>query len=674
MADLRSPEKRYRPEIEGIRTVATLLVVMYHMWFGKVSGGIDVFFVLSGYLITLSLLSRIERSGKVEFGNFWFGLATRLFPQALFVIIVIGSLSLILLPKFEWNEIIAHMTASTFAFENWRLAFDAVDYLASDEFASPFQHYWSLGVQGQFYLLWPCVILLSYWLARDVLHKPVRKTLAAVLAVIFTVSLGYSIYITSVNQPWAYFDTFARMWEFAAGGLFALFSPYLVFNKKIHTLLGWSGLAVICLTGVLVPVSDVFPGVMAMIPILGTVFVLTAAENSSKIGVDRLLGMRPFIYLGGLSYGIYLWHWPLLIFYQTATNQLTVPFSAGLEILFVTAVLAFITTNMLERPVLKLKKYKREGKLTSVLVVLLLTAEFTAISIAVYIDNAKAVFVPESAEQAVYPGAQSIFYDIEPAKFVDFIPSSLEVRGDLPAFYDDAACVGKDEIEVKKCSFGKTDNPAYTVALVGGSHSGHWFPALDELAEELDFQIDVYNSDGCRFTNEDPDNHLTKNCLKWNENLIEQLKESPPDLVFTTATLNKHRTVPAGYIGQWKELEDISTVFAVRDNPRMKENIPLCLEYVDDPMKCAIDREQGISDEVPWENTAGIPDNVIFADLSDYFCDEQTCYPVIGNIIVYRDNNHLTAAYSKTMAPALKAPLEKALAGTDSRKASADRE
>jgi len=252
-----------------------------------------------------------------------------------------------------------------------------------------------------------------------------------------------------------------------------------------------------------------------------------------------------------------------------------------------------------------------------------------------------------------------------PTKGLEPIPSLLAIKQELPSFYDQKECFGINQIEVKKCSYGELDNPDYTIALVGGSHSSHWFPALEILAEELNFQIDLYNHDGCRFTNDDVWNHLTENCLAWNANLMEQLQEEPPDLVFTTSTLNKRDVVPTGFIGQWKQLEGITTIFAVRDTPRMKESIPKCLENAEDPLDCAITRDEGVSKVAPWERLEVAPQNVIFTDLTDLFCDETTCYPIIGNVIVYRDNNHLSTQYSKTLAPALKQPLKEALESLD---------
>jgi len=665
MTDLKKPEKRYRPEIEGIRTIATLLIAVYHIWFGRVSGGVDVFFILSGFLITMSLLSRIERTGAVNLGEFLLGLSRRLFTQALLVIVVIGGLSLVFLPQFEWGEIIRHMTASIFYYENWRLAFDAVDYLAQDNSASPFQHYWSLGVQVQFYIIWPLLIIMVYFLAQKVFKTPMRKTFLVALIIIFTSSISYSIYHTNLNQPWAYFDTFARMWEFSVGGLLALILPYLFLNKWVNTFLGWLGLLTVCLTGVLLPVSTVFPGYLALVPISGVLLIIIASENSTRFGVNRILSLKPLMFLGGLTYGIYLWHWPLLIFYQSYMNTKTVPLIDGVLILLLTLVLSYISTKLIEAPVLKIDIRKMKGKVAALLVVILCVSGSSTILISLYIDKVKADTVVTSQNEEDYPGARAFYENIKPTEGLEPIPSLLDITLDLPLFYDQEECLGKNQIEVKKCSYGVLDNPDYIIALVGGSHSGHWFPALEILAEELNFQIDLYNHDGCRFTNDDVWDHLTETCLDWNANLMEHLKEEPPDLVFTTSTLNKRDVVPTGYIGQWKHLEGITTIFAVRDSPRMKEHIPSCLRNADDPLDCAITRDEGVSKVVPWERLEAAPPNVIFTDLTDSFCDDTTCYPVIGNVIVYRDDNHLTAQYAKTLAPSLKQPLKEALESLD---------
>lgn len=664
MVDLKVPEKRYRTEIEGLRTIATLLIAIYHICLGRVSEGVDVFFVLSGFLITMSLISKIERTGKIHFGNYLLGLAKRLFPLALTVIIFITGLSIVLLPQVQWDQITSHMLASTLFFENWRLSLDAVDYLAQADVASPFQHFWSMSVQGQFYIIWPFLIFLTYILAQKILKTPVRKTLLAVLLIVFVLSLSYSIYITNLNQPWAYFDLLARVWEFSLGGIFAILLPYLSLNKWISTFIGWVGLLIVCFTGVIIPVSDLFPGYIALLPIGGALLLILSAESSTRFGVDKILGSKPFLFFGRYTYGFYLWHWPLLIFYKVYMDTSTVSIAHGLLILFATFILSYVSTKFIETPIREIDARQSKAELIFVLCVMLVPVLLTNFSFNYFMEQAKAQKPLEYSIQD-YPGALEFQQNIEPNEGIELIPSMVNVKTDLALFYDDKQCFTNKGAVVTKCSYGVTDNPNYIIALVGGSHSGHWFPALEVLAEELNFQIDVYIRDGCRFTNDDFGGQITSDCLVWNEKVMDVLIKDPLDLVFTTSTLNKRDTVPIGYIGQWSRLEGITQIFAIRDNPRMAEDVPTCVERVSDPSECSVPKNQGVSEIVPWENTEGIPSNVTFADLTDNFCDESKCYGVIGNIIVYRDMHHITAEYAKTLAPALRKPLADALNGLD---------
>jgi len=656
LGDLKVPIKKFRPEIEGVRTVAALLVAIYHIWLGSVSGGVDVFFIVSGFLITTSLLSRIEKFGEINLLEYYLGLAKRLFPLAFTVLLFTTIVSVLIMPKAQWRQIISEVFSSTFYFQNWRLSFNSVDYLAQNNEASPLQHFWALSIQGQFYLTWPFIILLSYYIARKVLKTPVRKTLLAVLIVIFTLSITYSVYITAVNQPWAYFDTFARAWEFSLGGILALLIPYLSFNKSMSMLIGWIGLAIICLTGILLPVSTVFPGFAALLPTSGVILILISAENSSRFGVNRLLGSKPFLLFGNISYGFYLWHFPLLIFYFAYTGNETVTLLGGIALLLMTFVLSLISTKVIEAPVRKINLKQSKIKAISIVIAFMLPVLIANSSWRVYVEQSnESLKGIQSLED--YPGARSIFENISPTPGLEPFPSTALIKEDLPAFYNQPGCVSWQGSQVTKCSFGVLENPDYTIGLVGGSHSGHWFPALEQLTNELNIKIDVYNQDGCRFTDDDFGGILTESCMEWNRLVIEELQVNPPDLVFTTANVNNGDTIPEGYLSQWEKLEGITEIFAIRDNPRMKQDIPLCIEREKDDNNCSISRDKALSEIPPWENTEVIPSNVTFGDLSDSFCDNQTCPPVIGNVIVYRDKHHISTAYSRTLAPALKEQL-----------------
>lgn len=660
MTDLRIPEKRFRPEIEGVRVVAALLVAIYHIWIGAVSGGVDVFFIVSGYLITTSLLNRVEREGKIHLFEYILGLARRLFPLAFTVILTIAVFSFFLLPQSQWQSVISQIFSSALYFQNWELATNSVDYLERDNGVSPFQHFWALSIQGQFYITWPLIIFLSYLLARKIFKTPIRKTLLCILILLFATSLSYSIYITNVNQPWAYFDTFARVWEFSLGGILALLLPYIRLNRTISIVIGWLGLAFIALTGIILPVSDVFPGYAALLPTTSVILIIIAAENGSRFGVEKFLGSKPFLSLGSISYGFYLWHWPLLIFYNAYFNTKEVSLIAGLAIMVITLILSFITSKLLEVPVRKISVKKAKKKLIPILAAMMLPAFLFGIFWMVYV-NQQTANISSYPELKNYPGAIAIHEGFEPEQKLEPKPSTLLAKEHLPLFYEDEDCFSyMNEDKLKMCSYGDKENPEYVVALVGGSHSGHWFPALHEIADDLNIQIDVYNKDACRFSADDFDGFLTESCMKWNEQVIEVLKEKKPDLVFTTANVGSGDKIPEGYLGAWKALEGVTEVFAIRDNPRMLEDIPLCIDEKG-PEECSVPRDEALSEVAPWENTENIPDNVTFADLSDYFCNEDTCEPVIGNVLVYRDQHHLTTLYSQTLGPALKVPLSETL-------------
>ncbi|WP_163539690.1 acyltransferase family protein [Gracilibacillus sp. YIM 98692] len=653
MTDLKAPEKRFRPEIEGVRVLAAFLVAIYHIWLGSVSGGVDVFFIVSGYLITTSLLSKMIKEGKVNIFEYLLGLMRRLLPLALTVSFFVTIGAIYILPQSRWSDTIPEIFASIFYYQNWQLAFNAVDYLAQNNAASPFQHFWALSLQGQFYVTWPIVIFIAYLIARKILKTPVRKTLLAILSIIFIASLSYSIYITTVNQPWAYFDSFARVWEFSLGGILALLIPYLSWKKSVNLIVGWLGFAIISLTGIILPVTDVFPGYAALLPTFGVILVIVSAENASKYGVQRFLGSKPLLYLGSMSYAFYLWHWPLLIFYLSYFGVEQASFIGGVAIILTALVLSFASTKMLETPVRKISVKQSKVRLATVLVCFLLPVVAVGTSWNIHVKETLAEINEETdAEEEL--DAPSIHDHIGEAPSGELTPPLLQAPGDLAEFYDDKECYSSTtDPEAKICYRGNTDNPDYTVALVGGSHSGHWYPPLKELSESLNFEIELYNKDACRFSTNDFDGKLSESCMEWNDNILEPMLENPPDLIFTTASVAGGSTVPSGYIGMWEKLEGITEVLAVRDNPRMPEKVPQCIEEKGFE-ECTVKRKYVLSEEIPWEKTENIPDNVTFADLSDYFCDEEACYPVIGDVIVYRDQHHLTATYARTLAEPLR--------------------
>jgi len=347
---LHKPPAVFRPEIEGLRAIAAILVAVFHIWLGRVSGGVDVFFVVSSFLITTGLLGHIDRWQRVDFALFWGRLIKRLVPVAYLVLCAVVVVGIVMMPKSRWKDTIEQVAASALYLENWALAFRSVDYLAQHEAVSPVQHFWALSVQGQFYLLWPMLVAGAAFVARRA-KIGFRPVLVATLSVIFFLSLAFSVWFTAKNQPFAYFHTLARAWEFSMGALLAVAIPFLKPSKWLRVALGWLGVAAIISCGILLQVSRVFPGYAALWPTLAAVCIIVAGTSGSRFGADRLLASRPMVYMGGISYGIYLWHFPILAFWRQYAQPYELPAAAGVAILVLSIGLAALSTRYIENRV-----------------------------------------------------------------------------------------------------------------------------------------------------------------------------------------------------------------------------------------------------------------------------------------------------------------------------------
>lgn len=667
----------FRPEIEGVRAVAAILVAVYHVWFGTVSGGVDVFFIISGFLITTTLLASFERDGEIKIMNYFMRLVRRLFPMAFLVLSVTAFASWLLLPEIRWVQTLQELIASALYVENWLLAVNSVDYLAQNNEASPVQHFWALSMQGQFYLLWPIILIFALRLSRKSEMKT-RDFLLWILSGIFILSMVYSVYITTTQQVWAYFDTFARLWEFTLGGLTALVIGSIKLTPFWSRVTGWLGLIVILATGAVLPVEDLFPGIAALLPTMGAVAVITAAPQLASGGVQWIVAAKPLVWFGQYAYAFYLWHWPVLIFYYLISGVESVSWIAGMILIVLSFLLALGTTILVENPLRSLVHRMEPVYATAAagffilpfIVVLLVwqgeidestgTSSFQQEqggSDEIEEDDTNEAGddgFPYSVSDPEYPGAMGLFEEVEVPYQEDVIPSPVNARDSLPPVYEDDCHQNQTSPDVIACTYGYSEeNPDYTIALVGGSHSAHWLPALQEISEEYRIRIESYTKSNCRFTTDDLD-ELSDGCLPWGETLLEMLQEDPPDLVFTTSTAMEGDEIPEGFLDKWGALEEADIdVLAVRDVPWMEFDVAACVsEEGEDAMAdCTTSAEDVLYQGNPWEELDDQPANVTYADFNPYVCPDGECLPIIGNVLVYRDSNHLTREYVLTMTP-----------------------
>ncbi|WP_028648250.1 acyltransferase family protein [Nocardiopsis sp. CNT312] len=647
----------HRADIDGLRAVAVLLVAAYHVWFGRVSGGVDVFLMLTGFFITASLV-RSATGGGLRYGAFLARLAARLVPTAAIVVLATLGGTWLLLSEIRWRDAPREAAAALLYHTNWHLALDSVDYLARDGDVSPFQHFWSLSVQGQFYLVWPVLVAAAVWAARRRGSDP-RPLLAVALSAVFTLSLAYSVLMTRADQPWAYFDTGARMWELALGGLLALALTRIDLPRGPRVALGWAGLVSLVLCGALLQVSSVFPGYAALWPTLAAAAVVAAGPRGSALGVDQLLALRPLRYLGSISYALYLWHWPLLVFYLSVTGRDLATPLGGAAVIAVSVALAAATTPAADRLAALGRGGGRRAALkgTAVALACLLPVLLTAGAWFGYQSTERDRLSALAEEGGGYPGAEG---DGTAADLPVYPPLAWAAE-DAPRTYDDGCNQTTAAAEVIVCEYG-SDAPVRTVALVGGSHAAHWFPALEDLALEHDWRVVNIVKGACLFTDA-PQTYRGEPytaCAEWNRGVMAELDRLRPDTVFTTGTTTSLDTsagygeeqVVDGYVERWRELDGMGIgVVAVRDTPRFGFDVPGCLAGAA-PEECTSAPGESMAEVSPLEGL-DLPENVTVLDLTDRFCDTDVCRPVIGNVLVYWDSSHIGATFMRTLAPEL---------------------
>jgi peptidoglycan/LPS O-acetylase OafA/YrhL len=569
------------------------------------------------------------------------------------------------LPRTLWDQTIRQTFTSIFYVQNWQLALDAVDYLQEGQAASPLQHYWALSVQGQFYLLWPIVLAASVALAARLGAKH-RTIMLGAFAAIFVASFALSIVETQRNQAFTYFNTFARLWEFCLGAVLAVL-PNVNLRREVRVAFGWIGLAGIISCGAIFQVARVFPGYAASWPVGCAMLIMMAGNSGSRFGADRVLGSKPLVYLGGISYALYLWHWPVLVFYRWFTD-FTVGLVAGLGVLGASIALAAISTRLVENPIrfspIKLGTLRRLAVfvLVGVSPTLLVSAAWAAY----YVQQKEYDGRPISVDNPDYPGAlvleNGFRYAGQPK--VPPYPGTLAVQHDTASIYSDGCYGPEADWERVHCIYGDRES-ARTLALVGASHSVHWLPALDVIAKKHGWRIVVFTKSNCLFSDSLGEIEQDFYCTEWNERALAILLEDRPQVVFTTATrgLGADEHVPAGFLSRWDRLRTAGIqVIAVRDTPWMQFWVPECLDMKrNDSASCAQVRAKLLADRSPFLDLSNRPANVNFIDMTDYFCDETSCPPVIGNVIVYMDDSHITSTYSRTLVPMLSRKLAGAL-------------
>lgn len=654
-------EDRTRPEILVLRGVAVLAILVHHLWEPRLPGGLaalDVFFVISGYLVTGILFDARERDGRVSLAAFLARRARRILPSAVTVLLacLVGMFAFVSIT--DWGRVAGELFASAVFLENWALIAAGQAYAAPDV-ATAVQHYWTLAVEVQFYIVW--AVMLMVLLGRGSGAGRRRAATAGIVSVL-AVSLAVSIVWCAVAPASGYLSTATRMWELAAGGLLAaLFRRIPRFRVALPlSIAGWLAIFV---SFVIYDPSVPWPSWRALLPVGGAVLVIAAGVPRESRWWRALSDNALTRNLAESSYAIYLWHWPLLVFAQQAIGHSpTTPQKIGIAI--ASLALGWATTRWVERP-LRFGWLRQTRPLATLTVAVLAIALVAAPPLAVRtvmqrtteLYNAIAT-APKAGlcvgAEARAPGAQCT-----DGPYTGLSPDPLGDWEQVSVLHAMGCATDNISAEVQSCRFGDPKGTIH-VALVGDSHAMKLWPALQVIATQQGWDLVTYLKAQCEFAAPGPDD-ATNGCAGWRASVAQRLRtDGPWDLVVTTGA--SHETsgpdAPAAFRAEWQPVLDTGArLVDVRDDPYLGADVHACVvAHLHDTSACDRARSESLLPDSMAE-TALTMTGASVVDLTNLFCSDATCFAVVGGVITHRDEDHITDDFSRSYAPYLAAQL-----------------
>lgn len=649
----------FRRDIQGLRAVAVLGVVLSHagaLWLPGGYVGVDVFFVISGFLITGLLHKEIVATGSIALRAFYARRIRRLLPASAVVLLATVAWSKIFLPPLLLPDIAQDALATSAFLSNMWFAYSGTDYLAGTA-PSLFQHYWSLALEEQFYLVWP-LLMVAIASASCQTSKGLRVSLTCLSAV----SLVACIVLTSVDQPWAFFGLPTRAWELGAGGLLAISAGAISkWPYRLRRLLSWSGLATVLGTMVFFSEDLIFPGWAAVVPVVGALAIIAGG-----CGMDapfRPLSSPVAQYFGKISYSLYLWHWPLLTMPALIWGTTEVWWIAPACVL-TAVVLAHLTHKYVEMkfqhlPVLTSKlrwSYALGAGLTTVAIL----ASFGLGRLPV-LDAGREVPAPSAKEITQAPPVAS------------FVPSNVSPRivdsGDsLPDVYRDGCHADFRDSASPSCTYGNAA-AAQTMVLFGDSHAAQWFSPLRRIAEQSGTRLVSLTKASCPSVSITVGNRYNRDypeCAEWRADAIQRINEIRPSVILMTNYSSVYRTLghagEDGYAEAWaaglattlQQLPQETRTLILGDTPSWPDSPNICLSAnLNQADTCALPASDLIDDEaLEIERQVVEREGGKFVASSEWFCAEK-CSPVAWNVLVYRDESHVTDEMAALLATRL---------------------
>jgi peptidoglycan/LPS O-acetylase OafA/YrhL len=649
----------FRPDVEGLRAVAIVLVLICHAGIGAASGGyvgVDVFFVISGFVITRVLVSELDATGRLSLAGFYARRVKRLMPQALTVIAAVVLGAWLLLPPLMAEAVADDVMAAGAYAMNWRLSAAAVDYfaVAGDR---PLDHFWSLAVEEQFYVVWPLLLLVLSW------RRPpaARGRILLAVGVIAAASFAFAIGEVRASPGSAYFSPAARAWELALGGLVALAGRPL--PRRVAFVAAWCGAAAILLATLRFGADTAVPGLPALLPTVGAAALIAAGASTVPAWPTRALCTRPARYVGRISYAWYIWHWPVLVF---ATQHGPRSTAAGVVATLVSVVPAIVTHRWIEEPLRRSRLHLRRPRLT-----LGVALACPAFAVACGIALSASIASPARlAADQVEGAAQLARTHTLQESATALRPTPREADADRGRSHADGCLVSERAETSPPCVYGDRRSGT-TAVLFGDSHAMEFFPALERIARRRHWRLVQLTKAGCppmpvRVFN--PILHREyRECGPWREYALRRIERQERPALIVAGSSSYYgvidggrrtvgdagaRALAAAYGGVLRRLRATAPhVIVLSDPPRPPFDVPGCVsQSLSHLRRCAFAPDPAlVRSRIVTAAVRRVP-GVQAIDAAGRFCLPDVCPAVIGNVLVYRNSGHVTATFAETLA------------------------
>jgi peptidoglycan/LPS O-acetylase OafA/YrhL len=714
--------QEFRPDVAGLRAVAIVLVVLYHVPVRTLSGGyvgVDVFFVISGFLITRQLVGELRASGRISFLAFYARRARRILPAATLAVMVTAIASAAILDPLAAQRSIKDGLSAVYFGANVHFAVQGTDYFNAGLSPSPVQHYWSLSVEEQFYVVWPLLLIVTslVWLSGrrkdsakfNVSRRSSLVVVPFVLVLLIAVSLFASVRQTTTNPSWAYFSILTRAWELAVGALAALALPHVKrMDPRVAVPVTWAGLVCIAIAATSFSGSTTYPGDAALLPVLGAAAVIVGGSGASRRwGAVALLGARPFQRTGEWSYSWYLWHWPALVLVAALLGH-ALSEVQGLAVAAASLGVAVVSFVVVEQPIRRSQVLVRRPRLGLAFGAALVGCAIGVValsSLVVGLPVPKAAAAPVlTAPSANEPKGAGLRAELTPARLrpqatpswlraaltpswlgADLIagaktrgaPANLQpplatASQAKPLIVLNACSLQRAGVRSKPCVYG--DRASHTsVVLFGDSHATVWFPALNLISKQQHWRLVDFTKADCP----PPEVSIPlggspyPQCSAWRHNAEAQIAALHPALVILSGArwlvqvAQREPGTPTGYGGAWldglaatfKFLRHVAShVVFISDTPMLGQWAPDCVSgHLSNVRPCTVTVRAGTLFPAVKARELALAkrERISTIDPTPWLCAPTVCPVIVGNILLYRDNAHMTPAWSRFIAPVL---------------------